>query len=172
VVALAARPRECVLSISRFFRDRGLWEVLGRQILPELIETGKGRVRAWCAGCARGEEVYSLKILWERMRDAFFEAHRRTPHSRFEREDCAHSIRPPQASGDAPAFAARSGPVADRFAVKPALKAGIKWVAHDFFFAPPGGGFHLIFIRNNLLTYYPESRILAAMPAILALQRN
>jgi len=53
--------------ISRFFRDRRLWDALENRILPELIETGRSSIRVWSAGCACGEEVYSLKILWEQM---------------------------------------------------------------------------------------------------------
>ncbi len=63
--------RQCELmmtvSISRFFRDRKLWEALEKEILPQLIEENKEKVSAWAAGCACGEEVYSLKILWDRL---------------------------------------------------------------------------------------------------------
>ena len=52
--------------ISRFFRDRKLWEVLKAEILPDIITTCDDTVRVWSAGCACGEEVYSLKIVWSR----------------------------------------------------------------------------------------------------------
>ena len=55
------------VSISRFFRDKRLWQILESRILPELIETHRERVRVWSAGCACGEEAYSLKILWDHM---------------------------------------------------------------------------------------------------------
>jgi chemotaxis protein methyltransferase CheR len=40
----------CRISISRFCRDRGLWRFLEVN-LPTVPE-----IRAWCAGCAAGEE--------------------------------------------------------------------------------------------------------------------
>ncbi len=55
------------VSISRFFRDRKLWETLEKEILPELIEKHREKIAVWSAGCACGEEVYSLKILWGRL---------------------------------------------------------------------------------------------------------
>lgn len=55
---------ECELlmtvSISRFFRDGKLWEVLQTGILPGLIEKSVEKMRVWSAGCASGEEVYSI----------------------------------------------------------------------------------------------------------------
>jgi chemotaxis protein methyltransferase CheR len=56
----------CV-SVSRFFRDRRLWEVLEARIIPSLLKDGPDPLRAWSAGCGCGEEVYSLKILWDRL---------------------------------------------------------------------------------------------------------
>ena len=63
--------RRMTVSISRFFRDRKLWLDLENEILPRLIETGKEKLKVWSAGCARGEEVYSFKIIWERLKTRF-----------------------------------------------------------------------------------------------------
>ena len=54
-------------SISRFFRDKGMWEALRKEILPGLIKTHVEKISIWSAGCASGEEVYSLRILWDTM---------------------------------------------------------------------------------------------------------
>ena len=63
--------RSCELAltvpISRFFRGQRLWDALKNQNLPELIAAGMDRVRVWSAGCACGEEAYSLKIPWDLM---------------------------------------------------------------------------------------------------------
>lgn len=54
-----------------FFRDQGCFEALEQQILPALIEArrtaGNLRLRLWSAGCATGEEPYSLAILLDRL---------------------------------------------------------------------------------------------------------
>jgi chemotaxis protein methyltransferase CheR len=48
-----------------FFRHRPYFEVLEREVLPELIAKRRAtrQLRLWCAGCATGEEAYSLAIL-------------------------------------------------------------------------------------------------------------
>jgi two-component system CheB/CheR fusion protein len=51
--------------VTRFFRDQEAFDVLERQVLPELL-TGEPRdvpLRFWVAGCATGEEAYSLAIV-------------------------------------------------------------------------------------------------------------
>jgi chemotaxis protein methyltransferase CheR len=58
----------CHITISRFFRDRGIFEVVRRQVLPNIAARAKGEGRGalvWSAGCASGEEPYTLKILWD-----------------------------------------------------------------------------------------------------------
>jgi chemotaxis protein methyltransferase CheR len=56
----------CRVTISRLYRDKRVFDFLGGVILPELARTASLQSRpvwCWCAGCASGEEVYTLKIL-------------------------------------------------------------------------------------------------------------
>jgi chemotaxis protein methyltransferase CheR len=58
----------CHITISRFFRDRGIFDALRRQVLPSIAARAKREGRgalAWSAGCASGEEPYTLRILWD-----------------------------------------------------------------------------------------------------------
>lgn len=54
-----------------FFRDPGCFEALEQRVLPDLIaarrSVGNLRLRLWSAGCATGEEPYSLAILLDRL---------------------------------------------------------------------------------------------------------
>lgn len=53
-----------------FFRDKKAFEVLERRILGELIASRREKeksLRIWSAGCATGEEAYSIAILLKRM---------------------------------------------------------------------------------------------------------
>jgi chemotaxis protein methyltransferase CheR len=53
-----------------FFRDRKTFQLLEEQILPPLIQARRDanrRLRIWSAGCATGEEAYSVAILLGRL---------------------------------------------------------------------------------------------------------
>jgi two-component system, chemotaxis family, CheB/CheR fusion protein len=54
-----------LINTTQFFRDPQGWELLRTEILPKLTATLKpgDSFRAWSAGCASGEEPYSLAIL-------------------------------------------------------------------------------------------------------------
>jgi chemotaxis protein methyltransferase CheR len=58
----------CTVSISRFYRDREVFDSLGTRVLPALaaaaLERGRERLECWSAGCASGEEPYTLAIQW------------------------------------------------------------------------------------------------------------
>ena len=58
----------CRISISRFWRDHAVFERLRDVVLPQLAEQAARRdpplVRCWSAGCASGEEPYSLSLIW------------------------------------------------------------------------------------------------------------
>lgn len=160
--------------ISRFFRDQILWECLRSRILPGWTAAGVSRVRAWSAGCARGEEVYSLKILWEQISRSTallpvleLTASDLNPHH-LEKAVAgvysSSSLREVPEATMSEWFEKESS--GRRFRVKPALRAGIVWLRHDLFSGPPGSGFDLILARNNLLTYYHSSRTRAALEAI------
>ena len=54
-----------LINVTAFFRDDLPWEYLRNEIVPLLLEQ-KGptdAIRVWCAGCATGEEAYSLAIV-------------------------------------------------------------------------------------------------------------
>ena len=161
--------------ISRFFRDQRLWETLENLILPELIAAGMGRVRVWSAGCACGEEVYSLKILWDQMSRSTgtlpvldITATDQNP-LHLERAEAAvystSSLREVPEEIKSTCFEVE--PCGKRFKVKPDLSARIVWRRHDFLSGPPGSGFNLVLVRNNLLTYYQKARIGPALVDIV-----
>jgi two-component system CheB/CheR fusion protein len=55
-----------LIKVTEFFRDRDLFTFLREQILPDLIAHARqhgNELRLWSAGCATGEEAYSLAIL-------------------------------------------------------------------------------------------------------------
>jgi two-component system CheB/CheR fusion protein len=57
--------KELLISVTNFFRDPEVFDVLGATVLRQLLETKEDNatVRVWVPGCATGEEAYSLAIL-------------------------------------------------------------------------------------------------------------
>jgi two-component system CheB/CheR fusion protein len=57
--------RDLLIGVTRFFRNEEAFETLEQHVLPELFRRGSPQtpVRVWVAGCATGEEAYSLAIL-------------------------------------------------------------------------------------------------------------
>ncbi|WP_437767105.1 chemotaxis protein CheB [Sorangium sp. So ce281] len=57
--------RDLLIGVTRFFRNEEAFGILERSVLPDLLRAGPrdAPFRVWVAGCATGEEVYSLAIL-------------------------------------------------------------------------------------------------------------
>jgi two-component system CheB/CheR fusion protein len=54
-----------LINVTGFFRDAPAWDYLAGDVLPPLLESigGDEPIRVWCAGCASGEETYTIAIL-------------------------------------------------------------------------------------------------------------
>jgi two-component system, chemotaxis family, CheB/CheR fusion protein len=55
-----------LIKVTGFFRDPPLFDYLREQLMPQLIEEARDRereLRLWSAGCATGEEAYSLAVM-------------------------------------------------------------------------------------------------------------
>lgn len=173
----AALDAMCRITISRFYRDRAVWQRLAREVLPALARARAPEpVRAWSAGCASGEEPYTLAIAWRlevpaRGRpDLDIVATDADPRMVARaREGCY----PPGCLRDAPsgwrvaAFEERRGALC----VRPAFRAGVRVVEQDLREAAPAGRFDLVLCRNLAFTYFDaagQARALATLVDHLA----
>jgi chemotaxis protein methyltransferase CheR len=181
---LAANPQvreQCRLlltvSISRFFRDVELWRVIERNILPDLIRFRlRNAIKVWSAGCARGEEIYSFKIVWDLvsryseampelqawatdMNPEYIAAARRGVYSISSLRELPDGLMSEYFN----AFEQKG-----QFAVRNSIKSGIIWKRLDLLNdPPPAGGLNFIFLRNNLLTYHDQDLIQPALRRII-----
>jgi chemotaxis methyl-accepting protein methylase len=153
---------QMTVSISRFFRDRRLWDLLKRSWLPNLIIKNSRVLKVWSAGCACGEEAYSFKIIWEQLGQAF--------HLLPELELLATDIYPyylerarggiysrsslKEVASDLQKIYFESRRSGRQYMIKDYLKTGIRWDLHHLSTDPPEKNFGIIFLRNNVLTYY------------------
>ncbi|GAA5505813.1 chemotaxis protein CheB [Novipirellula caenicola] len=70
--------RDLLVGVTQFFRDPDAYAALAKDVIPKIFDANSASktVRAWVAGCASGEEAYSLAILLDeerRKRDEKFD---------------------------------------------------------------------------------------------------
>jgi two-component system CheB/CheR fusion protein len=58
-----------LINVTAFFRDAPSWEYLATSVLPDLISSRSddSPIRVWSAGCASGEEAYTLAMVLARV---------------------------------------------------------------------------------------------------------
>ncbi|MBE9010104.1 PAS domain-containing protein [Pseudanabaenaceae cyanobacterium LEGE 13415] len=54
-----------LINVTCFFRDRPAWDFIRSEIIPKILEqkSSKEPIRVWTAGCASGQEAYTVAIL-------------------------------------------------------------------------------------------------------------
>lgn len=64
-IELNALYKDLLIGVTRFFRDPGAFEALDKEVIPELLTRvpPDQEIRVWVAGCATGEEAYSVAML-------------------------------------------------------------------------------------------------------------
>lgn len=65
--------KEFLIGVTRFFRDPEAYEIIRERVIPEIFRN-KGpeeSIRVWVAGCATGEEAYSLAMLFQDYKNAY-----------------------------------------------------------------------------------------------------
>jgi chemotaxis protein methyltransferase CheR len=156
----------CHITISRFYRDRGVFGALGNELLPELARAAGAEdrpVRCWCAGCASGEEVYTLKLLWD------LQVQPRMPEARLEiiGTDADEAVLKRAETGCYPAGSLSGAPPSWRtlafdacdhcYCVRAEHREGIEFALQDIRREQPAGHFDLVLCRNLAFTYFePE----------------
>jgi chemotaxis protein methyltransferase CheR len=163
------------ITISRFYRDRAVYDRLGADIFPKLAHRRRGGVvRVWSAGCASGEEPYTVTILWRRGGTG-------RPPLRLVATDAdpamiararigcyaRGSLR--DVPGDWPAKAFERSD--DRYCVRPVYREGVSFIQQDARTQAPEGTFDLVLCRNLAFTYFDgplQRRVLARILSRLA----
>jgi two-component system CheB/CheR fusion protein len=58
--------KDLLISVTNFFRDRPAFDWIEKEVVPAILKEKKGsdEIRIWIAGCATGEEAYSLAMLF------------------------------------------------------------------------------------------------------------
>lgn len=167
------------VTISRFFRNRRVFEALASQVLSPLAAKGNP-VCAWSAGCASGEEAFTLRILWEELPG-------RKPDLSIVATDIDEECLKRAGEGLYPESSIREvpGDISDRYfrgeggryRLREAVVRSVTFRRHDLLCESPPGNFDLVLCRNAAFTYFAVPRriaIAAVVPpgAVLVLGRT
>lgn len=153
----------CRITISRFHRDRKVFDSLRDTLLPDLAAEADNTGRAltiWSTGCASGEEPYTLSILWR----AFLQQHYQQITLEIIATDTDPVLLERAASGfykpsslkelapdtvDTAFETTQSG-----HRLRPEYREGVEFLLSDIRREMPAGPFDLIMCRNLVLTYF------------------
>jgi chemotaxis protein methyltransferase CheR len=150
------------ITISRFYRDREVFARLEEDVLPALASAAlaarRDRVRCWSAGCASGEEAYTLALMWGDGRapieilatdvDAtMLDRARTATYSASSLKELPRGLRER-------GFVHRDG----LYALRPEPRRLVTLHEHDLRAPPPDGPFDLVLCRNVAFTYLAAER--------------
>jgi len=161
------------INVTKLFRDRDVYAALARDVIPAVWDMrapaagGPDTVRVWSAGCASGEEPYSLAALFHRHATARGEAGRlgrlRIVASDIDRASLERARRaeyPESAFGDTPddlrsRYFTRGLPAT----VLPEVRALVTFETRDLLSDPaPRGPLQMITCRNVVIYFDAASQ--------------
>ena len=160
-----------LINVTSFFRDAPPWDYLAQEIIPVLLRSKPAYepIRVWSAGCASGEEIYSVAILLaEALDPAAFHQRVKIYATDIDEEALAQAR---QASYSAKQLEAVSAEWRDkyfelngnRYVFRPDLRRSIIFGRHDLVQDAPISRLDLLLCRNTLMYFNAEAqaRILA-----------
>lgn len=155
----------CRVTVSRFYRDRRVWDFVSHALLADLealaLRRGDGELRCWSAGCASGEEPYTLAMAWLGRPPSTRQLPLRilaTDADANLLERARRGLYGRSSVGDLPDGLRRYlTPVGDRYRVDSVCREPITFECRDIRGEPPLGKFHLVLCRNLVFTYFDKT---------------
>jgi len=153
--------RDTLIPVTSFFRDTEAFEIMETTVIPTIIEEHQLNqpIRVWVAGCATGEEAYSIAILFAET----FERLKRWPQLKIFATDVEQTYIDIASSGvyseaivnelsseRLERFFKRTG---NRFVVKNEIRQHIVFARHNILEDPPFTRMNLVTCRNVLIYF-------------------
>jgi chemotaxis protein methyltransferase CheR len=157
--------RFCAIPISRFCRDRRVFETITRDVLPTLARTAAARgeptLHCWSVGCASGEEPYTLAIIWRFGLAERFSLDLQIVATDIDDDMLARAGRGCYASSSVKevpaawlteAFSRSNG----LYCVREDFRRHVEFVRQDVRTTAPDGRFHIVLCRYLAFTYFED----------------
>jgi chemotaxis methyl-accepting protein methylase len=149
------------INVTKLFRNWETFAAIERQIIPALLSRDEPSIRVWSAGCASGEEPYSLAILFHRFATTHgavqwlsrlsilgtdidrssLAAAERGVFGEAAFADTPHDVRAAYFSAQPP------------FAVSATVRPLVRFERRDLLREAPTSGLHLITCRNVIIYF-------------------
>ena len=170
---LRSDPRELnslyedlLIGVTRFFRDDAAFSILESKVIPEIVErtTGDEQIRVWVAGCATGQEPYSIAMLFHehlaRLRRPLNVKILATDVHKSSLDTAGAGVyNELQLSGVSPERIARFFTLkADGYHVSQALRETIVFAPHNLIRDAPFTKLDLVVCRNLLIYFQPHAQ--------------
>jgi len=152
------------VTISRFYRDKEVFNLLGTAIIPLIIKNKRerGELKIWSIGCANGEEPYSFLLLWKEN----FEKNFPQIHPTILATDVDENMLERAKEGKYKKSSLKEIPeeVLQRFfkinngfyILDRSIRENVKLRRHDIVREEPFSGMDIIFCRNLAFTYFSK----------------
>jgi two-component system CheB/CheR fusion protein len=155
-----------LINVTSFFRDPDAWAYLAGEIIPRIVDArpGSEEIRVWCAGCASGEETYTLAML---LAEAVGEERFRT-NVKIYATDLDEAALSEGRHGRYPSKALEPVPeeLRERYfqlddaggSFRNDLRRSLIFGRHDLIQDPPISRIDLLVARNTLMYFNPETQ--------------
>jgi two-component system CheB/CheR fusion protein len=153
--------RDTLIPVTSFFRDAETFELLNANAIQTIIEDSSGAqpIRVWIAGCATGEEAYTIAILFA---EAFHRMKRWPSFKIFATDVEPQSVEFAGAGVYPDAIANELSPErlerfftrqGNQYVVKSDIRQSIVFARHNILEDPPFTRMNLVSCRNTLIYF-------------------
>jgi chemotaxis methyl-accepting protein methylase len=158
------------VNVTKLFRNAETWSAVAATVLPALWATTAIRLNCWVAGCASGEEAYTVAALWMQLATAQHEPDSAS-RVRITASDIDHDslvaaeagVYADESFAEVPAGVRASwfakSEQAAHWTAGPELRSLVRFERRDLLLdAPPAVAMHLITCRNVIIYFDRESQ--------------
>jgi chemotaxis methyl-accepting protein methylase len=151
------------VTISRFFRDREVFDTLEASVLPAILKNREKKdLTVWSIGCASGEEPYSISLLWKEKCEKDFpnirlsilatdineKMLRRAEEGRYKKSSLLEAPKK--------IFDHYFKKEDDFFILHPSVRGNVMFKRHDILGEASFSGMDIVFCRNLAFTYFSK----------------